>query len=252
MKNPYQKIIKTLLVLFFWLAIWQLIAWVIGKELLVPAPLEVIRRFVQLAATGSFWYTALISLLRILSGYFSALFFGTILAAATFFSPFLDTLCRPILSIIKATPVASFIILTLLWFDTGTIPAFISFLMVLPLVWANVVQGIRQTDPRLLEVASIFRFGRIKTLRYVYLPSILPYFISAATTGLGFAWKSGIAAEVLATPLVAIGKNLYDSKIYLETIDLFVWTALVIILSMILEKLLVTAIRHIHGGGEQL
>ncbi len=251
-KKPYKKCIKILLVLLFWLSIWQCIAMLIGKELLVPTPFQVICRFGQLAATFGFWYTALISLLRILSGYLAALFFGTIIASLTCFSSLADALCRPILSMVKATPVASFIILALLWLNNGIIPAFISFLMVLPLVWANVSQGIRQTNAKFLEVASMFRFGKVKTFRCVYVPSVMPYFISAATTGLGFAWKSGIAAEVLATPLVSIGTNLYESKIYLETVDLFVWTALVVVLSMILEKLLIAAIGRIHRGGEML
>ena len=128
--------------------------------------------------------------------------------------------------------------------------------MVLPVVWANVCAGIRSTDPILLRTARVFRFSPWRTLRRVYVPSVMPHFLSACRTSLGLAWKSGIAAEVLTVLAVSIGKMLYESKLYLETTDLFAWTAVVVTCSLIIEKVLMSAIGRLGktyaaGGGER-
>ena len=150
--------------------------------------------------------------------------------------------------VIRATPVASFIVLVLLWAPTGRVPAIISALMVLPVLWGNVRRGITQTDPLLLEAARAYRFSRGRTLRLVYLPSVFPYFASGCSTGLGLAWKSGVAAEVLCQPALAIGTALYRAKITLETTSLFAWTIVVIALSFLLESVLGLLFRRLGRG----
>ena len=153
---------------------------------------------------------------------------------------------------IKATPVASFIILSLVWLGTAAVPIFMAFLMVLPIIWANVMQGIHGVDREYLEMARIFAMSRGKRLMKIYIPCVLPYFIAGCRSALGIAWKAGIAAEVLATPAGSIGKNLYEAKIYLNTADVFAWTAVVVIMSLVIEKLFLRilhlATRRWQGG----
>jgi NitT/TauT family transport system permease protein len=178
-------------------------------------------------------------LIRIVSGFIGGIIFGSISAVLTTRFRLADMLISPMLRIIRATPVASFIILALVWIKTGRLPAFISFLMVVPVVWSNVEKGIRQTDIKLLEMAKVFRLGRLKTLVSIRIPSVMPYFMAACTTGMGLAWKSGIAAEVISRPDLSIGKQLQNAKIYLETPEVFALTITVVLLSIMLEKILV-------------
>ena len=232
----------------FWLMVWQALSVAVQSALILPSPTDTAKSLVRLAGQSAFWTSSLLSLLRIGAGYVAAVLMGIALGALTAFSPFADTLLRPLRGIMKATPVASFILLVLLWLRTGVVPAFTSFVMVLPLIWANVQEGIRATDTRLIEMASLFRFGRKKTLYRVYLPSIMPHLLAACATGLGFAWKAGVAAEVLARTANSIGKNLVESKSYLETPDMFAWTAVIIALSMLVERVFVRLLAHIRGG----
>ena len=132
-----------------------------------------------------------------------------------------------------------------MWLNEDLVSVFIAFLMVLPVIWANISEGIARTDGQLLEMGSVFHFSRVKMLRSIYIPSVMPYFIAAVTTGIGFAWKAGVAAEVIGVPLYSIGQHLYNAKIYLETADLFAWTATVILLSMLAEHALINLIRRI-------
>lgn len=239
----------------FWLGVWQLFAFFVdrhvqgrGNELLLPYPITVARALVRLAGSGTFWVTAAASLGRILLGLAAGTGLGVLLAWAVYRSPWADRLLSPALRVIRATPVASFILLVLLWTGKNAVPAIISGLMVLPVVWANLVRGLGETDPKLLELARAYRFSRWKTARLIYLPSLRPYFLSAVTTALGLAWKSGVAAEVLCIPRAAIGTRIYESKLYLEIPDLFAWTAVVVALSLLLEGVLRRVLARWKGG----
>ncbi len=249
------KLLRAVVPLAFWLGVWQLAACLVdraaafGGELLLPGPAAVAGRLLALAGEAAFWRAALASLGRIFAGFSLGAALGTAAAALCCALPWADLLLAPAVKIVRATPVASFIVLVLLWAPTGRVPAIVAGLMVLPVLWGNVCKGIRQTDGKLLEAARAYRFGRGKTLALVYVPSVLPYFASGCSTGLGLAWKAGVAAEVLCQPALAIGTRLYRAKITLETPDLFAWTLVVIGLSFVLDHALGVLFRRWGRGG---
>ncbi len=222
----------------FWLTVWYLLAIAVDQVILLPSPLVVWQTLCRSIVTAPFWKTVGMSLLRIAVGFTCAVSVGTLCGILTSRYRTVRTVLAPVLHIIRVAPVASFIIMTLVWIPYDGVPTFIAFLTVLPIVWLNVERGILQTDPQLLEMATAFRLPFSKILRSVYLPSVKPFFLTAAVNGLGFAWKSGVAAEVICRPDLSIGKQLQDAKTYLETPEVFAWTAVVILLSLLLEWLL--------------
>ena len=236
----------------FWLIVWHLAARIVGRDLLLPGPWTVLKTLGSLVVTVKFWQITALTLVRIFAGMLAGAALGTVLAVLTCASVWCDRLLSPLVKVIRATPVASFILLVLLWVSTGRVPGVISALMVLPVLWGNVAKGIRETDPQLLELARAYRFGRGKTLKLVYIPSVAPYFTAGVETGLGLAWKAGVAAEVLCHPKLAIGTQIFYSRTYLETPDLFAWTLVVILLSFLVETVLVRLLRKAvrgHGVG---
>ncbi len=238
-RNRLKVVAETGFAIVFWLLVWHLLSVLVGQEILLPSPWTVAKAAVDIVVKPDFWRIVGLSVLRILLGFLAALAVGGGLAVLTVKSRLCRVLFTPILKLVRAAPVASFIILALVWIADGRVPAFIAFLMVVPIVWANVAQGIEQTDRKLLEMATVYRIGRWRTFWKIWVPSVLPYFMAACTTGLGFAWKSGVAAEVICRPEFSIGSQLNDAKTYLETPDMFVWTAAVIVLSVLFEKLFV-------------
>lgn len=252
MKSALQKLPGALAVLLFWAVLWVLLSRLIGQELLLPSPLQVLRKLFSLASTESYWFSTLRSILRVLAGLLSATVIGVLLAALTEKSPLARQLISPVMTLVKSTPVASFIILALLWLGRDVLPAFITALMVLPVVWANVSAGLAGRDPQLLEMARLYRLSRLRVLRRITVPSVLPHFRAALRSSLGMGWKAGIAAEVLTVPALSIGKNIYEAKLYLETSELFAWTLTVVILSLLIEKLLLRLVDRIglKGGAE--
>lgn len=232
-------------VAIFWLVLWQLACLVVNQEILLVSPFSVLKTIIKFSSNLKFWITIINSLFRICSGYFIALIFGTLTAILCIKSKIFYEIIYPFISVVKATPVASFIILALLWIKTGFVPIFISFLMVFPTIWSNVYEGILNTDIKLIEMSNIFEFNAMKKFKIIFIPSVMPYFLAACKTGIGMAWKSGVAAEVICMPVYSIGKMLYQSKIYLETNDLFAWTAIIILLSIIFEKIFIYFINYI-------
>ncbi len=254
--NRRNRILRVVIPLAFWLGVWQLGAafmdWRTGGygALLLPAPLAVAGRLVALAVQPAFWQAAGMSLGRIFAGFALGAVLGTAAAVATAALAPADWVLTPAVKVVRAVPVASFIVLVLLWSPTtGLVPAIVSALMVLPVLWGNVGKGIAQTDGKLLELTRAYRFGRGKTLRLIYVPSVLPYFASGCATALGLAWKAGVAAEVLCLPRLAIGTRLYRAKITMETPDLFAWTVTVVVLSFVLERAMGALFRRM--GGEK-
>ena len=246
-----QKILRVVVPLAFWLGAWQLAAiWVDTVytpghgALLLPSPLLVWERLAALAARPSFWRTAAVSLGRIFGGFALGAAAGTLLAVITSALSWADWLFRPMVKVIRAVPVASFIILALIWFSSRSLSVLISFLIVLPVLYTNLLSGIRAADPQLLEMARVFRVPALRGIRYVYLPQVLPYFRSACGSALGLCWKSGIAAEVIGMPDGSIGEQLQQAKIYLNTPDLFAWTLVIVLLSATLSTLAAWALRR--------
>ncbi len=215
-----------------------MVYFIVSKDILVASPLNVAERLADLIKTQSFWMSAFFSLLRIMSGYFISVIVGTALAVVTSGVPLMDELFKPMITLVRSTPVASFILLALVWLKRDSVAVFISFLMVLPIVWQNVSQGIKETDASVLEMAHVYNFSFFKKVKTIYFHSVFPYFIAGCTTALGLSWKAGIAAEVLSTPLKSIGYNLYRAKINIETVDLFAWSAVIILLSVMFEKIM--------------
>ena len=236
-KDDKAKGLHTLLAALFWVLLWQIASMAVGKDLILPGPISVIKALAHLVCQLTFWLSILLTVLRITLGYIIGVATGCALAFACCASKALNALFSPIVKIIRATPVASFIILAMLWMSKGAVPVLMAVMIVAPVVWANLVEAYRGRDKKLFEMAQVYRLGRMKTFRFVLIPSLMPALKAACMTGLGFAWKSGIAAEVLSQPKRAIGSNIFFSKVYLETPELFAWTASVIVLSFALEVL---------------
>lgn len=247
--DPLKKLLYALPAPAFWLGVWQLCAFLVerhvggkGSELLLPYPSSVWKALLGLAVTEGFWGAVLASLSRIALGLACGIFLGALLAALTSASLWADRLLSPAIRVVRAAPVASFILLVLLWTGRNTVPAVIAAMMVIPVVWDSLSRGIQAVDRRLLELGHAYRFSRIKIATLIYLPSLRPHILSALTTAAGLAWKSGVAAEVLCLPQPSLGGQIYYTKYYLDIPELFAWTAVTVALSMALEQLLRTCL----------
>ena len=237
-----QKLIRFFAVLF-WIAVWQIASMLIRPKFLLVSPWEVVLCLGEMLGNSEFWSAVSFTFLRIVLGFFLATICGiglAILSARFFLS---KALLAPLTSFIKTTPVVSFIILALIWIPSKNLSVFISFLMVFPVIYTSVLAGIEQVDPKMLEMATTFHMRPLSRFVGIYLPAVLPYFLSSCKVALGLCWKSGIAAEVIGLPEGSIGEQLYQAMIFLGTRELFAWTAVVILLSVLFERCFIWAVQ---------
>lgn len=236
-KSKKQEAIATLCAVAFWLFAWHFLSVAVDSEIILVSPLGVVQTLWTVLRDPSFLATVGYSASRILGGFFIAMALGVTLAWISSRLWAVEALLRPITAVIKATPVASFIILVLLWFSSRNLSVIISMLMVFPVIYTNTLKGIHSADEKLLEMAHVFRMSAGRRLLYIYLPAVLPFFVSACSVSLGLCWKSGIAAEVIGVPGGSIGELLYNAKIFLQTGELLAWTVVIVAISVLFEKL---------------
>lgn len=235
-KDKIGKIASKLAIGIFWILIWQISYMIVGRELYLPSPFNVMKRVYELIFEISFWRAVYYTIYRVFAGIIISVILGLILGIASGLNKQIYDFVQPMMVAIKSTPVMSFIIIALIWFSSSTAPIFICFLMCFPIIWTNTVQGIRSVDNRLLEMARIYKVRTKRVLKDIYIPSIRPYFISSFISALGLGWKVTVAAEVLSSPRNSIGTNLFQSKAYLDSVSLFAWTVVVIVLSFLFEN----------------
>ncbi len=246
-KNRTGKILAVL----FALLVWQIAAMMVNLKILLVSPIEVAVRLTTIWQTEGFFSSIWFSFYHIAGGFFIALVLGIVLAALAGRYKSVETLLWPFLVTVKTVPVASFVVICLIWLSADNLSIFISFLIVLPVVYSNVLAGIKNEDRGMREVATVFKMPFLRRLAYVHLPQLKPFIMSACSTALGMAWKAGVAAEIIGTPDGSIGKQLYYSKICLDTDDLLCWTLIIVIISVLFEKLFMLALRTFFGRLER-
>ena len=236
---------QTLLAVAFWVAVWQGLAVCIGHNgLFLATPLQTVQTLWRLLPTADFWHRVGFSALRILTGFVLAVTVGLLLGACGARWRWFGTLVGPVMQLIRAMPVASFVILALLWVSGKNLSVIVSFTHVLPVVYAGVLGGIADTDPKLLEMAKVYRLPLGKRLRYIWLPGMFPSFCESCIAAMGMCWKSGVSAEVIGLPDHSVGDALYRAKITISTPEVFAWTLVIVLLSATLSTLAAWALRR--------
>ena len=242
-----KQFFRRLLAVAFWLAVWQAAAMAIGQEVFLVSPVQALRTLLQLLPRADFWQRVGFSSGRILLGFVLGAVVSVVLAVCAARWSAADALLAPVMQLVKATPVASFIILALVWVRGASLSVLISFLMVLPVLYGAVRTGLESADPQLLEMARVFRVPLGRRLRGIYLPQVMPYFRTAVSLGLGLCWKAGAAAEIIGLPAGSMGERLYTAKVYFQTADLFAWTVTIVAVSVVFERLFLALVDRLMG-----
>lgn len=252
-KNKSKKtfLAKTAAVLLA-LAVWQAVAMLIDSELILVTPIEVIKRLFTVWREPGFFASIAFTSSKIILGFLAAFFIGIGLGALAGRFRVAEILLWPWMLTVKSVPIASFVLIILLFVSSADISVFISFLIVLPIIYTNVLSAIKSTDSKLLEAAKLFGTPAKYRLLYISFPQIKPYLISASSVGCGLAFKAGVAAELIGIPTGSIGEALYNAKIYLNSADLFAWTVIIILMSVLFEKLFIFLLRLVFAGTEKL
>ena len=236
--------IRIVITTLFWLTVWQSVSIIIPK-ILFAGPVQTMQSLLLMMQSIDFWKSIIYSLSKILFGFMLAFGAGCTVAVICKYSKFLQYMLDPMIQIMKSVPVACFIVVALIWVRAASISVVTVFFVVSPIIYINLIEGLAHVDLKMLEMAKLFRLSMLKRWRAVWLPSILPYLLSACRVSVGMALKAGVAGEIIGLPRWSIGEQIYLSKLYLNTADLFAWSLVIVGLSLAMEKLLVHVITYI-------
>lgn len=217
--------------------VWQIINMIVGKDYLVPSPFETLQRLLDIIVNINSLFNILITLWRMVFSFLLSFIFGIVLGVLSGVKENVEEILKPFVNILRSTPTMSIILLSLIWLGSEGTAIFVCVLIVFPIVYTNILKGMKNINNKYIEMAMVYKVSNIKILRYIYIPSIMPFLISSISLGLGLNLKVLIAAEVLSQPKYGIGSMLYNSKINIDTSAVFAWSIIVILITIIIEKL---------------
>lgn len=235
-KFSLENRLREIVVLIVWLGIWQIVHLGVGKAVLVPSPLDTLKILWMMMGDQTFYQHIIATFGRVIAGVGVSLSLGFILAGLSYWKPFIQLLLQPMVAFMKATPIMAIIILALLWFESNEVPIFVCILMCYPIVYTNVLTGLKALDREIMEMNQVYRVKKWLVLQKCYWPQLKKYVLASIQLGLGMAWKVVIAAEVLALPKHAIGDALLNAKLYIETTQVFAWILVIVGLSQLCES----------------
>ena len=249
MKGYHGRIGRRLCAIGFWILVWQLGALYVDNHIILVGPWDTVLALGRLIPDGDFWRSIVYSFGKISLGFLSAFGAGVVLGGLGYRLAVVRDLLEPVMALLKSIPVASFVILALIWAGSGNLSVLIAFIVVLPMIYVNTLAGLKSTDGKLLEMAKVFRMPLSRRVRYIFVPALLPYLKSGCRIALGMSWKSGVAAEVIGVPDHSVGEKLYMAKIYLNTGDVLAWTLVIILVSALFERAVLGILDRMPPGG---
>ncbi|NTW71623.1 MAG: ABC transporter permease subunit [Eubacteriaceae bacterium] len=232
------RMLKHVLALVFWLVLWHLAAVKVGSPIILPTPGAAFQKLLEMIPEKEFQLSVGTTMLRIAIGITLSSTVGIIAGVLCGLYRPIYEIISPVIAIIKAVPVISVSILILLWLSDSAAPVAVCFLLCFPAMWSNTLRGILETDKKLLEMAYLYKVGKCKIIRTIYMANLKPYVLSGLSISIGLGWKSTVTAELLSSSRYSIGRMIYNSKIYLVTEELFAWTLVVVVLSFLMEYMI--------------
>ena len=224
------------------IVLWQFLSYVIKNNILFVGPVEVAKRLIEMSVQEIFWKSVLGSLFRILVGFWIAFLLGYLCAFISGRFSLFEDIMWPLVSVFKSVPVASVVVLFLIWFGAKWLSVYVSFMVVFPNVYINLMEAVKKADAKMLDMAKEYRLTYFRIWRYIIGESAMPLLIGAVRLSVGMSFKSGVAAEIIGLPEHSIGEQLYMSKIYIDTAGVLSWTLVVVLLCYICEKVIIAFI----------
>lgn len=240
MRDKIKKPAQTAGSILFWIAVWHIAAKAANQKLIlkIPCPIDTLKAFFQNCREPEFWQITGISIAHILIGFLLAVIIGCLFGMLSNRIELLGTFLSPVLHLIRTVPVAALIIVAWLWIPSYALPSFIAFLMVLPIIWSHTEAGLKAVDTKLIEMAQVNGMSKHDISLKIRLPLVAPHIRTGCLTGVGIAWKAGVAAEIIASPAGTLGAMLSSAKASIDYSSVFAVTLTIVILSVFIENIL--------------
>jgi len=224
--------------IIFMLIVWKVLSMYFNSDFILPSPETTFATTIKLFGDSQFLETVGTTILRGLIGFVFSFILGVTFGIIAGISPGFNAFLRPILVTVRSIPVIALLLLALIWLNPGLVPVFIAMLTMFPLICTNVIDGIQSVDQNLVQMASFYRVGLGQIIRELYIPAIMPFIISGASSAMGIGWRAIIIGEVLSQPKYGIGTVMQSAQTFLKVDAVIAWTIIAVIISYGFERIL--------------
>lgn len=238
MSKSLQILTKGISLLLF-VIVWSSVANYIDNSIIFPGIYEVGLAIQNIVSDGNFITILSNTLVKLISVMVFVIFASSLLAVLSFRYRIFRELITPYISIIKAIPTVVLIIIVLIWYDAKVVPIIATVVIVLPILYDNILNGIMSIDKNLIKMSTIFRVSRKRSFLKLYLPAVYYDIAGGIHSLIGLAFKVIIAGEILSQEDMSIGGEILLNKMYLEGANVFAWVIIVILLNFLIEKIVV-------------
>lgn len=232
-KKALAKIVVIIISVLIFLLVWQIAAWSLDSQILLPGVNHVLVRLFELFSSKNFFNNIFSTVSRAFESFMIIIIFATILGTLAGKYEILSWFLTPILTVLKTTPVMSVILLAFIWFKTGTVPVFSAFLMGFPIMYMMMEGAVEHLEEEMNQMCYLYGFTNSQKLRFYIIPTLSKPFSLGAKQTLSMVWKVVVAAEVLTIPKFGVGAKMQFAQIQLETSEVLAWTLIAILLSAI-------------------
>ena len=208
--TPWRGLVVPLAAILLWALACRL--ELVNSALLV-SPAKVVDTGWKLITSGQLWLNLKSSLARELTGLVIGVSGGLVLGALLGLWPRFNRIVGPSFNTFKQISLFAWIPLISVWFGLGDVAkvVFLSLAALVPVV-VNTADGIRNTPPRLLEVAKVYGYSRAQTIAFVVLPSAAPSIFTGIYLALVYSWLATIGAEYLLVAGHGVGNLLIEGS----------------------------------------
>ena len=208
------------------------------NTVIMPAPSKILSTFLALVKSGQLWKNLMISLIRVLKGYLIAASLGIVLGILIGLFRHLNRLTDLLIQIIKPIPPIAWIPLVILWFGIGEEgKVFLIFLGGFFTILINVVDGIRQTDKKLIEVSRSMETPFLKHVFMLVIPHSAPNIFTGLRVGLSSCWMCVVAAELVSST-TGLGYMIMNARQFGQTDVVIVGMLTIGVLGKVMDSLL--------------
>ena len=221
----------------FLLLLWETLSRSIDREIIFPSLLRILGELQRIVTNPQSWLVIGKTMQRTAGTFLLDLLLALMIGVPAGLWRRVEQSIKPLETAFRAVPTMGIVLLALIWLESETTPVFVSSLIVFPILYRAVVDGIHHVDSRLIEFHTVHKVGAAKTLRHLYIPSLLPFLKMGINASLGLCLKVMITAEVLSQPSLAIGTVFQIERAMLNTAAVIAWCIVVIALSALLDGL---------------
>lgn len=230
-----KNIIYFIFGIIIFILLWYFVSIKINSEIIFPNISKIIQKLIEIVLDKSFYQDLFSSMLRVLIAFILSFLFALILGILSGIFLSVKYILMPIINFIRTIPTIPLILVAVIWFDNNTVPIFVSMLVIFPIIYDAVSNGITNVDKKLIEMSLSYNVSLKTQIINLYIPYIKPYILTAVSQSMGITWKSILAAEILALPSLGIGSRLYESHLYLDSVSLFAYCLIAVIFNGIFE-----------------